>query len=154
VEITESTHHRDPLDILRRLVATPLRRRVQTGNVLVLVQTNDFTLLPAFPLAVASPEVNSPLVEWKLVRDYDAFGLLEEPIRINSETLTIVAMGTACLIGLDHECRELLCFIGADVDARTFQDVLVPFFCQLTNEVTCAEISHSFQTKCESAIDA
>src|SRR5882724_9686357 len=69
VEITESTHHRDPLDILRRFVATPLRTRFQTGNALILVQTNDFTLLPAFPLAAASPEVNSPLVEWKLVRD-------------------------------------------------------------------------------------
>jgi len=31
-------------------------------------------------------------------------------------------MGTACLVAWIHERRELLCFIGADVDARTFQD--------------------------------
>jgi hypothetical protein len=43
-------------------------------------------------------------------------------------------MGTACLLALDHERRELLGFVGADVDARTHQEFLVPFLCRMTNE--------------------
>lgn len=154
MEITEFTHHRDPLDILRRLVDTPLRTRFRAGNALVLVQTNDFALLPAFPLDAATSDSNVPLVEWKLVRDYDSFGPLEEPMRLNSETLTLVIMGTACLVGLDHERHELLCFIGADIDVRTFQDVLVPLFCQLTNEATCGDIPRTFQPNWENSLEA
>jgi hypothetical protein len=41
-------------------------------------------------------------------------------------------MGPACLLGVDRERGELLCFIGADIDARTFQEVLFPLFCSLS----------------------
>lgn len=47
----------------------------------------------------------------------------------------VVEMGPACLIGLDREKRELLAFIGTAIDKRTFQNVLIPLFCELTTEV-------------------
>jgi hypothetical protein len=41
-------------------------------------------------------------------------------------------MGPACLLGVDRERGELLCFIGADIDSRTFQEVLFPLFYSLS----------------------
>jgi len=47
-------------------------------------------------------------------------------LSLTSGTLTIVYMGTACLLGLDHQRRELLGFIGVEVGASTFQEYLLP----------------------------
>jgi hypothetical protein len=131
-------HHNDPLDLLRRFVPTPLKAVYRIGSVRVIVQTNDITLLPAFPLGADLDVEGKQTVEWKLVRDVDSPGLLEEPVFLNSGALTIVEMGTACLLAVDHERRELLGFIGADIDARTHQEFLVPFLCRMTNEVFTA----------------
>ena len=141
-------------DPLRRFVPTPLRTRFRVGATCVMVQTNDFSLLPALPLDTAPEEFDSPKAEWKLVRDCDAPGFLEEPLLMTCGTLTVAAMGTACLLGMDHEHRELLCFIGKDIDIPTFQEVLVPFFCRLTNEVANAGTFGSFLSGQESSIDA
>ena len=135
--LVDSTNYQDPLDALRRFIPTPLRTRFRAGDAIVTVETNDFTLLPALPLDNASADDDPADIEWKLVRDLDALGLLEEPLRLSSGNLTVVGMGTACLLGLDHERRELLCFIGADVDSRTFQEFLVPYFCRMTNDLVC-----------------
>jgi hypothetical protein len=135
VALVDSTNYQDPLDLLRRFIPTPLRTRFRVGDSNVTVETNDFTLLPALPLDTASVDAHPSDIEWKLVRDLDAPGLLEEPLLLSSGNLTVVGMGTACLLGLDHERRELLCFIGPDIDARTFQEFLVPYFCRLTSQV-------------------
>jgi hypothetical protein len=124
----------DPLDLLRRFVPTPLKAVYQFGAVRVIVQTNDFSLLPtassvANPLGIAERNF-----EWILVRDADTSGALQPPIMLTSGALTIVQMGSACLLGLDQERRELLAFIGSDVHVRTHQEFLVPLFCRLTNE--------------------
>jgi hypothetical protein len=132
--LADFEHGNDPLDPLRRFIATPLRTRFRVGATRVLVQTNDFRLLPELPLDTATNGVEDKSLEWKLVRDHDAHGLLEEPVLFTGGALTIASMGPACLVGVDREHGELLCFIGAEVDGRTFQEVLVPFFCRLTNE--------------------
>ncbi|HMI52288.1 MAG TPA: hypothetical protein VK525_12305 [Candidatus Saccharimonadales bacterium] len=124
----------DPLDALHRFVPTPLRAVFDVGQTRVVVQTNDFSLLPELPLATINNESDKCVFEWKIVRDYDARGVLEEPMLMTSGKLLTVAMGTACLVGLDYERRQLLGFIGAEVDARTFQHVLLPLFRRLTNE--------------------
>jgi hypothetical protein len=54
---------------------------------------------------------------------------------LNLETLTVIIMGTACLMGLDRERRELISFIAAEVDPRTHQELVVPLLCQITNEI-------------------
>lgn len=142
--LVDSTNYQDPLDLLRRFIPTPLRTRFRIGDSNVTVETNDFTLLPAFPLDTEPADANPANIEWKLVRDLDAPGLLEEPLLLTSGNLTIVGMGTACLLGLDHERRELLCFIGPDVDGRTFQEFLVPYFCRLTNQMAYADVPELF----------
>ena len=124
----------DPLDLLRRMVSTPHRTRFRSGKSTVVVETNDFSLLPAFPLETSSDDFTLSNLDWKLVRDPDVHGLLQEPLHLLSGPLSVVAMGPACLLGVDHERGELFCFIGADVDARTFQEFLVPFLCRLSME--------------------
>jgi hypothetical protein len=135
VQQPDFPRHNDPLDLLRRFVPTPLKAVYRIGSVQVVVRTNDITLLPAFPLGADLDLTREQNLQWKLIRDVDSPGLLDEPVFLNSGVLTIVGMGTACLLALDHERRELLGFIGADIDARTHQEFLVPFLCRMTNEV-------------------
>jgi hypothetical protein len=128
----EMANYNDPLDPLRRFVPTPLRTRFRIGALTVLVETNDFSLLPALSLHTASDDSGSSTRTWKLVRDFDAHGLLQEPLTLCTGQLTVVGMGPACVLGIDHERRELFCFIGRDVDTKTFQEYLVPFLCRLS----------------------
>jgi hypothetical protein len=130
----DSTNYQDSLDVLRRFIPTPLRTRFRIGETTVLVETNDFSLLPVLPLESDSGEVVPSDIDWKLIRDPEASGLLQEPLVLVSEHLTIVAMGVACLLAMDQERQALLCFIGAEIDTRTFRDVLVPILCQMSIE--------------------
>jgi hypothetical protein len=150
----DSADQQDPLDPLRRFTPTPLRTRFRLGATRVTVQTNDFKLLPTFPLDTAMNGPGARELEWKIVRDQDAPGLLQEPLVLSSEELTIAVMGPACLVGVDHERGELLCFIGADVDARTFQEVLVPYFCRLTKEASGSGFHDRQVSEHHSRIDA
>lgn len=133
----DSTNYSDPLDMLRRFIPTPLKAVYRIGSVRVMVETNDFTLLPTLPLETEVDDAGEGTLEWKLVRDGDARGLLETPVFLSSGSLTVVEMGTACLLGLDHERRELLGFLGHDVDPRTYQEFLVPLLCRMTNDALC-----------------
>jgi hypothetical protein len=134
VSLLDSATYQAPPDLLRRFVPTPLRTRFRIGTATVMVETNDFALLPALPLECGSPELVPSKLEWKLVRDPDAHGLLRETALLSWGQVTVAAMGAACVLGVDHERGELLCFIGADVDTRTFQEFLVPLFCRLSTE--------------------
>jgi hypothetical protein len=126
-------------DLLRRFIPTPVKAMYRVGGARVMVQTNDFTLLPALPLEADHARAGEQNLEWTLIRDADSHGLLEPPTFLTSGTLTVVVMGTACLVGLDHERRELLGFIGADIDTRTHQEFLVPLLCQMTNGVPVSD---------------
>jgi hypothetical protein len=148
--LADFVHGHDPLDPLRRFIATPLRTRFRVGTTRVMVETNDFHLLPELPLDTEAAEAGTAKFEWKLVRDHDAPGLLEETLLFAGGPLTIASMGRACLVSVDRELGELLSFIGYEVDARTFQEVLVPFFCRLTNEAAeslkCTDFLHQHQS--------
>ena len=124
----------DPLDILRRFIPAPLKASYRIGSVRVIVQTNDFALLPTLPLLVNLEAPGGQTMEWKLIRDTESHGSLQAPTILASRALTVVEMGPACVLGLDHERRELLGFIGADIDARTHQGLLVPFLCQMAKD--------------------
>jgi hypothetical protein len=129
----EFSHYSDPLDLLRRFIQTPMKATYRIDGTRVGVETNDCTLLPELPL---DADLTKPCaLEWKLIRDSDSPGLLEPPMFLTSATLTVVAMGTACLIGFDHEARKLFGFIGTDIDALTFQEYLIPFLCRMTKDV-------------------
>ncbi|HTQ96263.1 MAG TPA: hypothetical protein VMH89_05630 [Candidatus Acidoferrum sp.] len=128
----------EPPDLLRRFVPTPQKASYRVGLALVLVQTNDFTLLPALPLGADFDPPKQQILKWKLIRDTDTQGLLESPRFLVTKTLSIVEMGRPCLLGLDRERRELFGFIGVEVNSRTYQDFLVPVLTQMTNEVFSA----------------
>jgi hypothetical protein len=131
----ELSQPQDPLDLLRRFTPTPLKAVYRIGTVRVVVETNDFALLPALRLEAECQEPSRLSLEWKLVRDADASAPLESPVFLSTETLIVVAMGSACILGLDRERRELSGFIGAAVDGHTFQEFLVPHLIHMTNEV-------------------
>jgi hypothetical protein len=150
----DAARQHDPLDPLRRFTPTPLRTRFRLGVTRVTVQTNDFKLLPTFPLDTAPDAFGARELEWKIIRDQDASGLLQEPLVLSSEELTIAVMGAACLVGVDHERGELLSFIGIEVDVRTFQEVLIPFFCGLTKEVSGSEFHDRRVCERQSRFDA
>ena len=124
----------DPLDLLRRFVPTPLKAGYRFGGARVIVQTNDFSLLPWASSAVSLPGILECDFEWILVRDPGASGPPNPPILLTSGAVTVVQMGSACLIGVDRERRELVAFIGSDVYPRMHQNFLVPLLCRLTNE--------------------
>jgi hypothetical protein len=140
----ESFGYWDPLDVLCRFVPTPQRARYRIGSLQICVETNDFTLLPALPFYDQRNQPAELRFAWKLVRDHNVTGLLEEPVLLTAGELTVVRMGEACLLGIDHDRRELLGFIGAEVDSGTFQEFLLPFLCRLSHEalngdsVSCA----------------
>ena len=130
----EFAAYADPLDILRRFAPAPLKAMYRIGSSRAVVQTNDFHLLPALPLDVNFRVPGEQSQEWKLIRDPDTPGPLEAARFLICGPLTVVEMGPACLLALDHERREVVGFIGADVDARTYQEFLVPLLCRLTQE--------------------
>jgi hypothetical protein len=133
----EHSHYSDPLDLLRRFVQTPLKATYRVDGARLGVETNDLTLLPELPL---DPELAGPCdLEWKLIRDADSPGLLAPPMFLTSPTLTVVTMGTACLLGLDHETRKLFGFIGMNIDTPTYHKYLVPFLRRMTKEVLCGD---------------
>ncbi len=144
----DSTNYQDSLDVLRRFIPTPLRTRFRIGEMTVMVETNDFSLLPVLPLEADSDEGVPSNVDWKLIRDSEAPGPLQEPLILVSGRLTIVAMGAACLVAVDQERQELLCFIGREVDTPTYRDVLVPILCQMS-----IETSDAFSPETRDALD-
>ena len=124
------------------------------GPIKVVVETNDFTLLPGLPFDEAEADRADGAFEWKLVRDSEALGPLAEPVSLTSGTLTIVYMGTACLLGLDHKRRELLGFIGPEVHPSTFQEYLLPILCRMSTEALGAQLLSSIASAAERRADA
>jgi hypothetical protein len=134
MQFAHPAQYNDPLDLLRRFIPTPLRTRFRSGRIAVLVDANDFSLLPTLPLESASENFDSCTFTWKLVRDADVPGVLQKPLVLLTGELTVVTMGPPCFLALDHKLRKLVCFIGAEVDSKTFREYLVPFLCRLSAE--------------------
>jgi hypothetical protein len=126
-------------DLLRRFIPTPVTTKYRVGELRMMVRTNDFTLLPVLPFDPDHDGAGEQNLEWTLIRDADSRGLLESPLFLKSGTLTVVLLGTACVVGLDHERRELFGFIGADIDVGPHQEFLIPLLCQMANEVLVSD---------------
>ncbi len=136
---SEPLNNLEAPDLLRRFIPTPVKGKYCVGGLRMMVQTNDFTLLPALPFDPDHDGAGEQNLAWTLIRDADSHGLLEPPLFLKSGTLTVVLLGTACVVGVDHERRELFGFIGADIDVRAHQEFLVPLLCQMTNEVLVSD---------------
>ena len=132
----ELASYRDPLDLLRRFSPTPLKTQVHLESANVLLETNDLSFLPSLPFPrspISSPPLQSCL--WKLVRDVDVRHKIAEASIVMAGSLIVYSMGPACIIGADRERKEILAFIGIEVDARTYQESILPALCRLTDFV-------------------
>lgn len=131
----EPASHREPLDLLRRFAPTPLKAQIYLEFANVLLETNDLSFLSSLsPLAVREPSSQSCF--WKIVRDVDVRGKTTEASIVMAGTLIVYSMGPACLMAADRERGEILAFIGRDVDARLFQESILPSLIRLTEFVT------------------
>jgi hypothetical protein len=131
----EPVCYTDPLDLLRRFAPTPLKAQFYLEFANVLLETNDLSFLPSLSvLGVREPSPQSCL--WKIVRDVDARGTTTETSIVMAGNLIVYSMGPACLIGADRERGEILAFVGRDVDARLFQESILPALIRLTGFVT------------------
>jgi hypothetical protein len=136
VSASELVSYRDPLDLLRRFAATPLQTRVRLDFANVLLETNDLSFLPSFSLLSSSDSSPSPQsCLWKIVRDVDVRHKTTEASIVMAGNLIVYSMGAACVIGADRERKEILAFIGLEVDADIFQKSILPALCRLTEFV-------------------
>jgi hypothetical protein len=127
--------YKDPLDLLRRFAPTPLKVEVNLEIANVVLETNDLSFLPSLS-GLSSTEISTKSCIWKIVRDVDVRGTTMEASIVMAGNLIVYSMGPACLIGADRERSEILAFIGRDVDTHSFQEVILPALCRLTEFVT------------------
>ena len=132
----EPVSYTHPLDLLRRFAPTPLKAHVHLDFASVLLETNDLSFLPALSsLGLTVPTPCAQRCLWKLVRDVDVKGKTGEASIVMAGNVIVYSMGPPCLIGADREHREILAFVGLDVDARSFQESILPALCRLTEFV-------------------
>lgn len=136
--IPELVSYQAPLDLLRRFAPTPLKVHIRVESATVLLETNDLSFLPSLSLAGPPPPSLSQSCLWKIVRDVDARCKITEASIVMAGSLIVVSMGPACLIAADRERKEILAFIGLDVDACTFQESILPSLRRLTEFVSRA----------------
>jgi hypothetical protein len=125
----------DPLDVLHRFTPTPFHSAVRIGEQIIQVASNDRLLLPLIaPEEVPSTEAGARSFFWKIVRDPHAVGPLDAPIQFSVPGgVTAVFLGSACLIAVDREQSQLVSFVGAEVDAKNYRELVLPILSQLSN---------------------
>jgi hypothetical protein len=135
VSTFEPVSYGNPLDLLCRFAPTPLKAEVRLEIANVVLETNDLSFLPSLSRLDAG-ESSAKSCFWKIVRDVDVRGMTAETTILMAGNVIVYSMGPACLIGADPERREILAFIGRDVDAHCFQESILPALCRLTEFVT------------------
>ena len=129
----DHTPYSHPLDVLRRFMPSPLKNLLKFEEEIILVETNDSSLL--LPLGYFDSETTSatsPAFHWKLLRDADARGKPARATILVAGSLLVANMGRACLAGMDLERKELLAFIGSEVDPQDYQIYVFPVLSGLT----------------------
>jgi hypothetical protein len=119
-------------DLLKRFVPTPLRRRFRLGSIEVALETNDRGIANALRTGESGPQAGPPGFFWKLVRDFDVSDEPSEPVVIERGGGASLSMGPACLVAVDYDSRELVGFLGAAIDDRTFTGRILPLLKRLT----------------------
>jgi hypothetical protein len=133
VPLYDHTPYNHPLDVLRRFMPSPLKTLLEFEEEIIFVETNDSSLL--LPLGCFDSETTSaisPAFHWKLLRDADARGKPAGATILMAGTLLVANMGPACLAGMDLERKELLAFIGGEVDPQDYQICVFPVLSGLT----------------------
>jgi hypothetical protein len=133
VPLSDHTPYCHPLDVLRRFMPSPLKTLVKFEKEIILVETNDSSLLRQFGYFVSqSSPAFSPAFHWKLLQDADVRGKPAEATIVMAGSLLVANMGPACIAGIDLEQKELLAFIGCEVDLHDYQNYVFPILSGLT----------------------
>ena len=136
----------------------------------VEVETNDPNLFPFLVSATGDVEdassfgsgaIDDPSVcscRWKIIRDVDVRGKTNEPTVVVAGELMVYTAGPACLIAADRGRREILGFVGRDVDKSALRESILPAIVRLTEFVARfeepASILESFEASSSAACHA
>lgn len=131
-------------DFLQRFVPTPYAGRTGTGRIAIAFETNDVSCLRLIEKRNNEDGSSAAYFYWKIIRDVHSRGEFGRAVKVSSGdgNVVVVTMGPGCLAGIDAERRELLAFIGMDVDDRTMDEEILPLFFRLTAEAierNCSE---------------
>jgi hypothetical protein len=133
VPLYDHTPYSHPLDVLRRFMPSPLKTLIKFEKEIILVETNDSSLLLPFGyLDSQTTSAISPAFHWKLLRDADVRGKLARATILMAGSLLVANIGPVCLAGMDLERQELLAFIGGEVDPQDYQIYVFPVLSGLT----------------------
>jgi|SRR5580704_4577135 hypothetical protein len=123
----------DPLDALWRFAPAPHSATVRIGAFLVRIESNDVGLLTKLP-RILPREAEKPecVFLWKIIRDLEIAGEIGPASILADGKLKFLRMGHGVFAGVDADQKELLGFVGACVNDRSFHEIAVPLFAQLT----------------------
>jgi hypothetical protein len=132
MRMNEDISYSHPLDVLKRFMPAPISMEFFQQGKVFRVETNDLKLVEPFVVMEAVESTHETATwRWKLLRDVDVDDALGELTFFLSERLVVVSLGPACLIGADHERKELLGFIGSAVGKEAYESEVVPILMQL-----------------------
>ncbi len=115
-------------DLLRRFVPTPHTQTVDTGDIVVRLETNDIDIVSETQrLGTTLKDADSrEVLLLKVVRDPDAPRDEGEVTVLSAPPLFTIYRGTGTVLALDCERREGVGFVAPDLSARYFVTSLVP----------------------------
>lgn len=131
--VSEVAPYRNPLDVLWRGVPVLFRADVRLAGVNVSVESNDSELLALVTgFAAVSKDPSESNFLWRIVRDTESLGAIEPAVMIEREELAFATMSAAVVVGVDRERKELLAFVGVNVDESAFKETVFPLFERMT----------------------
>ncbi len=109
-------------DLLHRFVSTPYQVRTTISGIDVILQTNDLDIVSEMQKARTSYANGGygPFLSAKIIKDYVASGVGTDTILLSAWPLVTILVGTATMITLDCDRREVLGFIASSVSAERF----------------------------------
>lgn len=118
-----------PPDLMRRFTPTPYVFELNSGTGVIRIEAEDLQLALSLRhvCSAQSADIGEPIVFWRLVRERrGAMPQAAESIFFSSGKLRMLLHGTGTLLIQDMERREVLGFIGAEVQVTQLTEKLIP----------------------------
>ncbi len=120
-------------DLLRRFVETPYAVGFGSGDATVRIESNEFAIVNNMHSTMVSQGgFETEILNWRLIRDEEAPCDGKDLTILTAGAVTTLLAGTGTIIAIDHERREVLGFIAANVSAEEFVTSLLPVILKLS----------------------
>jgi hypothetical protein len=120
-------------DLLRRFVERPYAVGFGSGDAAVRIESNEFAIVSNMHSTMVSQSgFETEILNWRLIRDEQAPCDGKELTILASGAVSTLLAGTGTIIAIDHERREVLGFIAANVSAEEFVTSLLPVILKLS----------------------